>query len=329
MDAHMNRERILWIDWMKVIGMYFIIAGHFFPTGYTFLYVFNVPIFFTISGFLYKYESNNALFLKKTFFNYICPVFIIRTIIYFGEKYTYNNSDSFISIFDFWFYMLKGQQNCNGAYWFIYTLILIKCFFQYIPNKKIIIVIIFFLTASAVFLNLFNIHKNNAILNVTVSIQPFAFGYYLRQYKEYLNKYQVSPVSFIILFAFSILIIIYCGETNGNVWLYQNGYGKSIILYLIGVIGGTIFLFIVSKLLGGKGYRFISILSTGNILTLGCHQIFVSVIQMNINTNNYLSYALAFLVLLLFIPLITICKSYFPFIIGIYHPLSNQNYTKT
>jgi fucose 4-O-acetylase-like acetyltransferase len=326
MNVYMNRERIQWIDWMKVIGMYFIIAGHLFPKGYTYIYIFNVPIFFIISGFLYKHEKNNILFLKKIFFNYICPVVIIRTIMYFWEKYTNNNSDAFFSLFEYWFYMFKGQQNCIGACWFIYTLILIKCLFQYITIKKILIAILLLLTGTAIVFNIYNIHKNNAILNVIVSIQPFAIGYYLRKYKEVLIKYHISKVSFFLLFAFSISIIFLCGKTNGNVWLYQNGYGKSIILYLIGIISGTIFLFILAKLFENKNYRFISILSTGNILTLGFHQFFVNVIQMNFNTDNFFSYALAFIILILFIPLIIICKAYFPFILGIYHPSSNKAY---
>ena len=97
-------------------------------------------------------------------------------------------------------------------------------------------------------------------------------------------------------------------------------------LYLIGIISGTIFLFIFAKLFENKNYRFISILSTGNILTLGFHQFFVNVIQMNFNTDNFFSYALAFIILILFIPLIIICKAYFPFILGIYHSSSNKAY---
>ena len=34
---NIKQQRIIWVDWMKVLGMYFIIAGHFFPTGYTYI----------------------------------------------------------------------------------------------------------------------------------------------------------------------------------------------------------------------------------------------------------------------------------------------------
>lgn len=47
------KERHTWIDWMKLIGMLFIVWGHFFPThASNWIYAFNVPLFFCISGSL-------------------------------------------------------------------------------------------------------------------------------------------------------------------------------------------------------------------------------------------------------------------------------------
>ena len=54
-----KKTRVAWIDWMKTIGIYFIVLGHFFSIGYKFIYVFNVPLFFLISGFLCKKEKDN------------------------------------------------------------------------------------------------------------------------------------------------------------------------------------------------------------------------------------------------------------------------------
>lgn len=49
----MAKVRFYWVDWMKVIGMFLIIWGHLFPKhSYDFIYSFNVPLFFCISGFL-------------------------------------------------------------------------------------------------------------------------------------------------------------------------------------------------------------------------------------------------------------------------------------
>ena len=45
-------KRMVWIDWMKAIGIYLVVLGHFFSVGEKFIYVFHVPLFFLISGFV-------------------------------------------------------------------------------------------------------------------------------------------------------------------------------------------------------------------------------------------------------------------------------------
>ena len=51
-----QKQRMNWVDWMKALGMYLIVAGHFFSVGDKYLYIFSVPVFFVISGFLNKRE---------------------------------------------------------------------------------------------------------------------------------------------------------------------------------------------------------------------------------------------------------------------------------
>lgn len=48
-----NKERKAWIDWLKVLGMFFIVWGHMFPPHVSdLLYAFSVPLFFMTSGYL-------------------------------------------------------------------------------------------------------------------------------------------------------------------------------------------------------------------------------------------------------------------------------------
>ena len=57
-------ERFNFIDWMKTIGMYCIILGHFLSIGHKYIYVFSVPLFFVISGFLNKKADVNTFSCK-------------------------------------------------------------------------------------------------------------------------------------------------------------------------------------------------------------------------------------------------------------------------
>ena len=70
------KQRFIWLDWMKVIGMYFIICGHLWVPYYLQIYTFSVPAFFIISGFLHK-EYAEGSFLMRTFRNLILPMFIL------------------------------------------------------------------------------------------------------------------------------------------------------------------------------------------------------------------------------------------------------------
>ncbi len=46
------RKKYDWIDWMKALGIYLVILGHFFSVGEEFIYVFHVPLFFLVAGLL-------------------------------------------------------------------------------------------------------------------------------------------------------------------------------------------------------------------------------------------------------------------------------------
>lgn len=311
--------RIIWVDWMKVIGMYFIIAGHLFPPGHKYIYVFNVPLFFLISGYLCKRETSNNIFWKKLFLNYITPLFCIRTTMFFWEKYIYIDSDNFISIFDYWLFMLKGYQNCNGACWFIYTLIIVKILFQYLKSTYIQIPLLIVLTYSAYFLNANGIHKGNAILNVTIAYQPFYIGFLLKRYKIFIDSYCPNIATLTVMLLTGVLTIYLCGQFNGEVWAYKTGYGHSFLLYIIGTLGGVIAIFSLSKLFGSFYNNIIYILSVGNIITLGFHQVFVNLIRLYLPTMNYYTYMLSLIIILSFYPIILFCRRWCPIFLGIYH----------
>ena len=76
------KERKNWIDWMKAVGMLMIVWGHCFPDGGVseFLYAFNVPLFFIISGYLTRRETSMAVCWDKCLHNLVIPYFILSLI---------------------------------------------------------------------------------------------------------------------------------------------------------------------------------------------------------------------------------------------------------
>lgn len=66
-------KRLIWIDWLKVLGMYLIVVGHMFPPGNEFVYVFSVPLFFISSGFLTKREDSLRTWGQKNYARLVEP----------------------------------------------------------------------------------------------------------------------------------------------------------------------------------------------------------------------------------------------------------------
>ena len=61
----MAKEHFAWIDWMKVLAMYLIIAGHLSVPGNRYIYVFSVPAFFILSAIAEFLEDVCAVVCKN------------------------------------------------------------------------------------------------------------------------------------------------------------------------------------------------------------------------------------------------------------------------
>ncbi|MEH2174625.1 acyltransferase family protein [Nostoc sp.] len=66
-------QRIEWIDCWKGLGIITVVVGHIVSPGAKYIYWFHMPLFFFISGYLYREKTDYSAFLKKKFFNLIVP----------------------------------------------------------------------------------------------------------------------------------------------------------------------------------------------------------------------------------------------------------------
>lgn len=320
--------RINWIDWMKSIGIYLVVLGHFYTNIYIFIYTFHMPLFFIISGFLCKHEDNNRVFWKKLWYNLIIPMLIICLInnIYDGMK-VYGLDIVYV------FKVFKGyilnvpfaMVNCLGSMWFIYTLVVIKIIYQSYCNNKIMIGLsIVFLIATLLY-NRFDLsrylYSSNAIVDVFTAFPFFMIGNITKKYKKYLNEIKNKIILFFI-FSISLGIVYVCGVLNQPVWMFQCGYGDNIFLFLTGGIFGTIAVFCISKLIGSYS-SYITKISTGTIIILGFHHHLINIVRNYFPVTTILDYVFSFIIIGIFIPLIYISEKYFPLIIGKYRVKSS------
>lgn len=74
------KEKLQWVEWLKVMAMFFIVWGHCFPkTMSDFIYLFNVPLFFILSGFLTHRPDSSKALGKKLWLTLIVPYLLLAT----------------------------------------------------------------------------------------------------------------------------------------------------------------------------------------------------------------------------------------------------------
>ena len=81
-----NQCRINWIDWAKVIAIFFVVFGHTPQERgdflVTYICTFHMPFFFMLSGFLSKGSTDTVGNLRKHWHALIVPYFFYNIIFY-------------------------------------------------------------------------------------------------------------------------------------------------------------------------------------------------------------------------------------------------------
>ena len=320
-------KRIKWIDCMKVRGITFIVYGHFFSIASDYIYTFNVPLFFIISGFLSKSNESHKLFWKKTLYNLIIPLLLISSLNYIlntVELY-YNDLTSFIdSPLTFIMKMSSGiLLGGVGSLWFVYTLILLKIISHYIHKQVILLVLLTISFSCAYIINnndpiLYGRHIFHipcAITNIFVAYPFYLVGIYTKKSRIIRDKKNFNKWDALIILVSCVIITIE-GNISKPIYMYQCGYGNSIVLFFLCGIAGTILIFYISKYLERTSCTLIQTISTGTILILGFHLHLVQFITKCIPNRTLMDVTFSFIIVLLFVPVIQKCEIHFPYILG-------------
>lgn len=330
LNDYRMKTRLVFIDWMKVIGIYLIIVGHFIiprPPYIEYIYVFSVPLFFVISGFLFKHVESHKKFWTKQLKTLFIPMVLICAVLY-----AYDSSMNIVHhSFDFAdfpkrvYNVLLGvhsDDRGNGLQvcWFIYTLICLKVIFQYISQRYLIAIFMSVAIVLMVVLHLVNplfLCKNSIVIS-GLCLPFFWIGICMRKKYEAIAAFVGRKTNFVSLFCLSVAMVCVIGYFNGPAWLYQCQFGKDFTLYIMGGVNGTILVFLVSFLLQKYDSKILQVLSSGTIIILGFHQILFHVVYNVPHIKEYpsLYYIAGAFVLFAFYPIILFTSKYFPIFLG-------------
>lgn len=318
-DIQLSKCRIVWLDWMKVWAILAIIWGHFFSEGHIYLYVFSVQVFCVISGFLYKKTDNWKACVIKCFWQLFVPTVIMSLIMQLEACVRCWALGQDYNVPWLWYleWLLLGHRWCMGPCWYFYTLIVMRLIMQVLPAKKWAYLALFgALSAVAIYLHEIGFEVSNANVNVVVCMPLFMIGVLLKPLKTFFNGLHNYFMEIGIL-TVAIVLVIICGDYNGYVWMYKNGYGSNYALYLLGGMAGSAMLYVISLWLSRLPYRnMVLTLSKGSILIIGLHIVIVRRLTELPNRLWEEDLMLALLILLAFVPIVRLVEFFCPILLG-------------
>lgn len=324
-----------WIDWMKAIGITAVVWGHFFPEGMSgFIYAFNVPLFFVVSGYLTRQDRGFKESAGKVAVGLAIPYILLALIKVAGYaiKHIADGKALWALLF-----LLVGVHDYNGIsgcnnLWFVYTLILIKLLFPPIRRCPTVIVLLAIccLIGGRAYSDL-DVGVAWAVPDVLLAFPFFALGYMLRHYgsgiKALLHRLVENPrrrntvlcVATVALAAITYVL----GTLNGEAHMFSAHYGSSIVLFTIAALTGTAMVFTLSMLLDGIHWSGLRAISSGTIVILTFHRELIHPLSKLIGhsgfglaAQNAVIFVSSVAIVIVFIPVILLLERYAPILLG-------------
>lgn len=240
-----NKNRIEWIDIAKGIGIILVILGHLSQHGQTvriLIYSFHMPLFFFVSGYLYK-EKNLKLQINHGIKKLIIPAYcfvVFDMLLSVVKAMITNTSIDYKDIIKG--FLILGGTLKNSPIWFLLVLFICNCLQSLVKNNKYsqYIVLLVCLFAS--------IPQYYCGFGMCWYIAFFAcMFFYEVGYLFKGVKYDINRVRLILLFVGMIIVWIALTMINGEVDIVWVTYGKSFLLLVVTSLLGINIVFVISK----------------------------------------------------------------------------------
>jgi fucose 4-O-acetylase-like acetyltransferase len=330
----MNKNRIVWIDIAKGIGIITVILGHMSIPNILqrYIFSFHMPLFFFLSGYLFSQQSMSTLnYIKKRIRTILLPYVLFSIIIIIiWAIVNISTRDIIPSLYS----TLIGNGAGNG-FWFLICLFITEVVFfilqRYIKNKLTLSILILFSGGIGYLFSVYNIHL---IWKVDVMFTSLVFlysGYHAKKYNilEPINRMKKLLLISICFFLSIIFCFINHKGNIGHVDMNSNYYGN-ILFFYISAFSGILFIKFIAQYLehsktlinnaliylGRNTLILLMLQGTLPQLLQKFVQIIFNISQNVINTSPILKYSCRIISLGLLIVFVQIINNYCPYLIG-------------
>jgi fucose 4-O-acetylase-like acetyltransferase len=204
-EAGLKNERILWVDFAKVIGIWLVYLGHSHvsPMVGQYIYSFHMPLFFFISGYLEKkraFKESIIHGMKTLIVPYILLYLLLfiswipSRILYHPELFEGQSNINILLVYPMigiisgFGINIKNTTVIFRASWFLITLFYIKLIHSIVTSilkNRMIMYLLSNIPILGVFfvLNHFEINDVLYAQRVMIAFPFFSLGYYIRTIK--------------------------------------------------------------------------------------------------------------------------------------------------
>lgn len=299
----MSDKDIIWIDWARFWGISLVVFGHLLqvPENYsqTFLvdiwhwiYLFHMPLFFIISGYLFKQSESIAW--SRLFKGLIVPYLLYQVLflpimllshLRQGQEFSDTFCKLIVGVLIGDGYDTPFSYTVCLPVWFIMSVIQLRLLFSKIKINRVSAVILSL--SSILFLIIqkcleFDLY--GCLDSTIMAIPYFILGYVLKNYPNFdkvlSNKIQPGLVTGggkIMVSAVLIIITVILLSINGPAQMNGPSCGKSVLLNYAAGFLGAMAIFLLSSY--GNNCKFVKLISRNTLFLIFYHWIMIIVIS--------------------------------------------------
>lgn len=198
----------------------------------------------------------------------------------------------------------------NGPMWFVVTLLFVKIGFNVMRNHLLVISIAAIICV--ILLNKYHFLGSDFIGRICFSLPFYILGYKAKPQLQNVMNLPAAIRFLIAIMAILLLVPMALWNTRGGIFSFH--FGKSILMYYITCLVGTIVTVLLVSFLNNARVLIVRFISNGTLVILGTHFLILRYLIGDIFIGN--AWITAAIVLFLCMPLTFLFNNYLPTLVG-------------